>query len=119
VANDLRTWLPARPVLMCGGAQDPTVNFTSTLATAGYFRARGMPATSLAVVDLEETGVSDAYSTARAGFAQAKAVQRASSDGTDADKDLAVELAYHASLVPAYCMQSARTFFAGVLNAGG
>ncbi|MDM0002940.1 lipase family protein [Variovorax sp. J22P240] len=119
VANDLRNWLPTRPVLMCGGANDPTVNFNSSLATAGYFRARGMAASSLTVVDLESTGVNDAYATARAGFAQAKAQERAASPGTDADKDQSVALAYHGQLVPAYCMQSARVFFEGVLNAGG
>ncbi|MGJ7510576.1 alpha/beta hydrolase family protein [Variovorax sp. GT1P44] len=119
VANDLRNWLPTRPVLMCGGAQDPTVNFTSSLATAGYFRARGMPASSLGVVDLEATGVSDAYSLARANFAQAKAQKRADAAGTDDAKDQAVAFAYHAQLVPAYCMQSVRVFFEGVLNTGG
>ena len=118
VANDLRNWLPNRPVLMCGGAQDPTVNFTSSLATAGYFRARGMPASSLTLVDLEATGVNDAYATARANFAQAKAQERAEASGTDAAKDQAVAFAYHAQLVPAYCMQSVRVFFEGVLNAG-
>src|SRR5690606_41266762 len=40
VANDLRNWLPQRPVFFCGGAQDPTVNFLSTQATAGHFRDR-------------------------------------------------------------------------------
>ncbi|MEJ8810423.1 prolyl oligopeptidase family serine peptidase [Variovorax ureilyticus] len=119
VANDLRNWLPVRPVLMCGGSNDPTVNFNSSLATAGYFRARGMPATSLSVVDLESTGVNDAYAAARAGFAQAKAQKLASSTGTDAERNQSVAFAYHAELVPAYCMQSVKVFFEGVLNAGG
>ncbi|MBB3178073.1 S9 family peptidase [Variovorax sp. Sphag1AA] len=119
VANDLRNWLPRRPVMMCGGSNDPTVNFTSSLATAGYFRARGMTPTSLSVVDLEASGTSDAYSAARAGFAQAKAQKRAQSTGTDAQLDQSVAFAYHGELVPAYCMQSVRVFFEGVLNAGG
>ncbi len=119
VANDLRNWLPQQPVLMCGGANDPTVNFASSLATAGYFRARGMPANSLNVVDLEASDLADAYAAARAGFAQAKAQKRASSSGTTAEVDQAVALAYHGELVPAYCMQSARVFFERVLAAGG
>ncbi|SEB08872.1 S9 family peptidase [Variovorax sp. YR216] len=118
VANDLRNWLPVHPVLMCGGSNDPTVNFNSSLATAGYFRARGMPSSSLSVVDLETTGVNDAYAAARAGFAQAKAQKRADSTGTDAQRDQSVAFAYHGELVPAYCMQSVRVFFDGVLNAG-
>ena len=119
VANDLRNWLPTRPVLMCGGANDPTVNFASSLATAGYFHARGMPPSSLSVVDLETSGVSDAYSAARAGFVQAKAQKRADTTGTDAQRDQAVAFAYHGELVPAYCMQSVRVFFENVLNTGG
>lgn len=119
VANDLRNWLPLRPVLMCGGANDPTINFLSTRATAGYFRARGMPASALAVVDLEETTAIDAFSTARAGFAQAKINTAANAGGTAADQQQAVVQAYHGTLVPPFCLASARGFFAGVLTAGG
>lgn len=118
-ANDLRNWLPARPVLMCGGANDPTVNFLSTRATAGYFRARGMPAAALAVIDLEDTAAADAYSTARAGFAQAKSILAQNTPGSDADKRQAVTLAYHGTLAPPFCLASARGFFQGVLAAGG
>ncbi|MDM0027560.1 alpha/beta hydrolase family protein [Variovorax saccharolyticus] len=119
VANDLRNWLPLRPMLMCGGANDPTVNFLSTRATAGYFRARGMPASALAVVDLEDVNASDAFSTARAGFAQAKISTATNAGGTAAQQQQAVVQAYHGTLVPPFCMVSARGFFAGVLAAGG
>ncbi|MET0542508.1 MAG: prolyl oligopeptidase family serine peptidase [Variovorax sp.] len=119
LANDLRNWLPTRPTLMCGGANDPTVNYASTLATAGYFRARGMPNTALTVIDVEQSGLNDIYATARAGFAQAKAQERANTAGTEADKDLSVQLAYHGQLVPAWCLQSARIFFDSVAAAGG
>lgn len=119
VANDLRNWLPLRPVLMCGGANDPTINFLSTRATAGYFRARGMPASALTVVDLEEANTLDAYSAARAGFAQAKASTAASGGSTPAEQQQAVVRAYHGTLVPPFCLAAARGFFAGVLAAGG
>jgi acetyl esterase/lipase len=118
-ANDLRNWLPTRPVLMCGGANDPTVNFLSTRATAGYFRARGMPAAALTVVDLEDNATTDAYSAARAGFAQAKSTLAQNTSGSDADKARAVTLAYHGTLAPPFCLASARGFFQGVLAAGG
>ena len=111
VANDLRNWLPQRPVLMCGGANDPTVNFLSTRATAGYFRARGMSATALTVVDLEDTSAVDAFSPARAGFAMAKSNLAASTPGTPADQAAAVTQAYHGTLVPPFCLASARGFF--------
>lgn len=118
-ANDLRNWVPAKPVLMCGGAQDPTVNFLSTRATAGYFRAKGMSAQQLTVVDLEDSATTDAYSAARAGFAQAKDVLKQGTEGSDADKDRAVMLAYHGTLAPPFCLAAARGFFQGVLAAGG
>jgi hypothetical protein len=119
LANDLRNWLPARPMLMCGGTDDPTVNFLSTRATSGYFRARGMPASALTVVDLEDIGSIDAYAAARAGFAQAKQNLADTTDGSVAVKALAVVAAYHGTLAPPFCMASARSFFQGVLAAGG
>ena len=119
VANDLRNWVPTRPMLMCGGANDPTVNFVSTRATSGYFRAKGMPSSILSVVDLEDSAAIDAYSTARAGFAQAKALLAQNTSGSASDKAQAVTLAYHGTLAPPFCLASARGFFQGVLAAGG
>ncbi|PZQ66420.1 MAG: alpha/beta hydrolase [Variovorax paradoxus] len=120
VANDLRNWTPARPVFMCGGAQDPTVNFTSTLATAGYFRAKGVPPERLTVLDLEQAGgTGDPYAAARAGLAQAKAQVYAAAEGDAAAKAQAVTVAYHGTLVPPLCLVSARGYFAGLLGAGG
>jgi pimeloyl-ACP methyl ester carboxylesterase len=119
VANDLRNWVPTRPMLMCGGANDPTVNFVSTRATSGYFRAKGVPAAALAVVDLEDSAAIDAYSTARAGFAQAKDLLAQNTPGSASDKAQAVMLAYHGTLAPPFCLASARGFFQGVLAAGG
>lgn len=119
LANDLRNWVPTRPMLMCGGANDPTVNFASTRATAGYFRAKGMPAAALSVVDLEDSAATDAYSAARAGFAQAKGTLAQSTAGSDADKARAVTAAYHGTLAPPFCLAAARGFFQGVLAAGG
>ncbi|HEY9029317.1 MAG TPA: alpha/beta hydrolase, partial [Burkholderiaceae bacterium] len=119
VANDLRNWVPTRPMLMCGGANDPTVNFASTRATSGYFRAKGMPSSLLSVVDLEDSAAIDAYSSARAGFAQAKALLAQNTSGSASDKAQAVTLAYHGTLAPPFCLASARGFFQGVLAAGG
>jgi hypothetical protein len=105
---------------MCGGAQDPTVNFTSTLATSGYFRAKGVPPERLTVLDLEQAGgAGDPYAGARAGFAQAKAQVYAATDGDAAAKAQAVTVAYHGTLVPPFCLVSARGYFAALLGAGG
>lgn len=115
VANDLRNWLPTRPMLMCGGANDPTVNFLSTRATAGYFSARGATAASLTVLDLEAaaTGPTDPYAAAKAGFAQAVAATAAGPGGTTS-----VVTSYHGGLVPPFCNAAARGFFQGVIAAG-
>lgn len=119
VTNDLRNWLPARPVMMCGGAQDPAINFVSTLATAGYFRARGMPASALTVLDLEQLGApGDPFAAFRVGFAAAKANLAANTPGSAADKALAVTRSYHGSLVPPFCAVAARAFFEAVVAAG-
>ena len=121
-ANDLRNWTPARPMLMCGGANDPTVNFTSTLATSGYFRAKGVPAAALTVVDVDSaiTGTADPFAAAKVGFAQLKASTAAASvaGGATDGGATAVTLAYHGSLVPPFCNAVARSFFQQVLAAG-
>lgn len=119
LANDLRNWVPTRPMLMCGGANDPTVNFVSTRATTGYFLAKGMPPALLSVVDLEDSAAVDAYSNARAGFAQAKSLLAQNTSGSASEKAQAVTLAYHGTLAPPFCLASARGFFQGVLAAGG
>lgn len=115
VANDLRNFVPNKPVFFCGGAQDPTVNFASTQATAGYFKARGLPAAALTVLDMEApvTGATDPFAAAKLGFAQSKAATLAAGGPT------AVVTAYHGSLLPPFCLAAARGFFQQVLAAGG
>ncbi|XAH23192.1 prolyl oligopeptidase family serine peptidase [Xylophilus sp. GW821-FHT01B05] len=114
VANDLRNFVPNKPVFFCGGAQDPTVNFTSTQATAGFFQARGLPAAALTVLDLEAAATTtDPFAALKAGFAQAKAATASAGGAT------AVVTAYHGSLVPPFCNAAARGFFQQVLAAGG
>jgi hypothetical protein len=94
------------------------VNFLSTRAMAGYFTARGMSSAALTVVDLEDSSRVDAFSSARAGFATAKATLSNATPGTAADKASAVFQAYHGTLVPPFCMALARGFFQTVLAAG-
>ncbi|MES2185189.1 MAG: prolyl oligopeptidase family serine peptidase [Pseudomonadota bacterium] len=120
VANDLRNYVPLRPVFFCGGANDPTVNFESTRSTAGYFGARGVPATALTVLDLETaaTGATDPFAAAKGGFAQAKASVAASAGANATAQATAVATAYHGTLVPPFCNAAARGFFQQVLAAG-
>lgn len=109
VANDLRNWVPTRPMLLCGGRNDPTVAFSSSQATAGYFTARGVPASALTLLDLEApTFAGDPFAAARAGFAQNVAATFA------AGGDVAVVTNYHGALVPPFCAAAARGFFQSI-----
>ena len=117
--NDLRTYVPNVPVLLCGGNGDPTVFWASTQATAGFFTAKGMPAPALQVLDVDSpvTGPGDPFAAAKLGFAQAKAATEAAAGGGAAGQT-AVVTAYHGALVPPFCGAAVRGFFQSVLAAG-
>ncbi len=81
--NDLRDWIPAAPVFLCGGALDPVVTFpVNTGIMSLWWQTQGVPVartaaalpTSLvAVLDLESgLGAGDPYAPVEAGFQQAK-----------------------------------------------
>jgi len=116
--NDLRTYVPTVPVLLCGGNADPSVFFPSTQATAGYFQANGMPGALLTVLDVDSapTGVSDPFAAAKVGFAQAVTSTINAAVAAGADPTQAVAAAYHGTLVPPFCTVSARGFFQTVLG---
>ncbi|MEY4747813.1 MAG: hypothetical protein RIQ60_27 [Pseudomonadota bacterium] len=118
-ANDLRTYTPASPVLLCGGNADPTVFFTSSQLTKGYFDLHGASA-RVKLVDVDSTPTAgDGFDLARGGFAQAKAkVASDAAAATSGDANAkqaagvkAVTLAYHGTLVPPFCSAVARGFF--------
>lgn len=113
VANDLRNWTPQRPMLMCGGGLDATVNFRSTLATAAYFRAQGMPDDKLKVIDLEATPApGDPFAFVHTGFrAMSTLAWQPLSSTTPLEKSRATLDEYHPSLVSPFCLVAARSFF--------
>ncbi|MES2296447.1 MAG: lipase family protein [Pseudomonadota bacterium] len=115
--NDLRTYVPTVPVLLCGGHSDPTVFFASTQATAGFFQAKGMPAQALAVLDVDSTptGASDPFAPAKVGFGMAKAAAISAAVSAHVDPTVAVASQYHGTLVPPFCSAAARGFFQQVL----
>jgi hypothetical protein len=115
--NDLRTYVPNVPTLLCGGNGDPTVYFMNTQATASFFMAKGMPAPLLTVLDIDSapTSASDPFAPAKAGFGQAKAAVISKAVAAHADPVLAVTLAYHGELLPPFCEAAARGFFQSVL----
>ena len=103
VRNDLRSYTPAAPTLLCGGHGDPTVPYFNTTSASAYFQARGSKVTEL---DIDDTpGLNDPFRTAKAGFVAAKAILRAASGSSSVDSS------YHAGLVAPFCMAATRDYF--------
>jgi hypothetical protein len=113
--NDLRTWVPTAPTLLCGGDADPTVLWLNTQLMQGYWAARATASTSFTVLDVDASPTAGApYANEQTGFAAAKtavavaAVAQGASDGGAA----AVDQAYHTTLVPPFCLAAVVSFFA-------
>ena len=122
--NDLRTYVPTVPVMMCGGSSDPTVFFKSTTATAAFFVKNGYPmgypvaaTAGLQVLDVDSAilGASDPYAAAKGGFALAKNAVITAAVKANQDPVAAVAGVYHGSLVAPFCNAAARGFFLQVL----
>jgi hypothetical protein len=108
--NDLRNWTPNVPMFLCGGAHDPTVFFFNTQLMQSYWTTH-VPAGPVTVVDIDSAG--DPYSDLRTSFQAAKdAVRTAAVIGGAKDGgDAAVLAAYHATLVPPFCLSAVKRFF--------
>jgi hypothetical protein len=50
----MRNYVPAAPLLLCGGSGDPTIPYLNTVSALGYFRARPH-AGEIVEVDLDNT----------------------------------------------------------------
>lgn len=123
--NDLRNWTPTRPVLLCGGANDPTVFFSlNTQLMQGFWTSPSPAAPAAGLlqvlnVDSTPTSASDPFAAAKVGFKQA-VTATATAAVTAGAKDsgaAAVTQAYHGGLVPPFCNAAARGFFQQVLAA--
>ena len=112
--NDLRNWVPAAPVLLCGGDDDPLVFWLNTDLMQRYWATNAPAAASISLLDLESAPSSnDPYGTLKQDFAIAKALVAATAveqGATDGGK-LAVAEAYHATLVAPFCFAAVKTFF--------
>jgi len=119
VRNDLRTYVPTVPTMLCGGNADPTVFFASTQATQAYFLANGMPSAALTVVDVDSAATAgDPFAAVKAGFSQSKTATINAAVAANQNPVVAVANAYHGSLVPPFCNAAARGFFQSVLAQG-
>lgn len=108
VRNDLRSYMPSAPTMLCGGHDDPVVPFFNATSAASYFSARG---SKITLLDIDDTpALNDPYRSAKAGFVAAKAILRAASG------DDAVASAYHAGLVAPFCMAATRDYFQSTLS---
>ncbi len=115
-ANDLRTWTPSAPVLLCAGNLDPTVFYLNTQLMQGYWAATA-PTAPVTVLDIDSAPSSgDPYETEKEGFATAKdlvAAAAVAGGATDGGAS-AVLSAYHAGLVPPFCLSAVKSFFDGL-----
>jgi Prolyl oligopeptidase family len=104
-ANDLRNWSPSAPTLLCGGNSDPTVFFFNTTLMQNYWTAHP-PASPPVILDIDSAPTSgDPYASLKTAFSVAKDL--VSADGGEA----AVLAAYHATLVPPFCLSAVKSFF--------
>jgi predicted esterase len=109
--NDLRSFAPVAPLLLCGGNADPIVPYYNTTAAGDYYRAHSMGA-ALHVVNVDSTpGLNDDYVQPKLGFLAAKTAVRINAAVTGGSGDAAVREAYHAGLVAPFCLRAARDFF--------
>jgi poly(3-hydroxybutyrate) depolymerase len=111
--NDLRTWSPAAPVLLCAGGGDPTVFYFNTQLMQNYWTAVA-PTAPFTVLNVDSSpGTNDPYANLKTGFAVAVQLIRANalSHGATDNGDSAVLAIYHATLVPPFCLSAAKAFF--------
>lgn len=103
LANDLRTWTPTAPMLMCGGNADPEVGFYNAQLTQAYFAAHGADVPILDVDSPIADG--DTYALAKHVFTWAKnSIIQSGGDPYSSDN-------YHGAAVFWACHVAARDYF--------
>jgi poly(3-hydroxybutyrate) depolymerase len=102
--NDMRSWIPKSPLLLCGGDQDPTVFFNVNTGTMQAFWS-ALPAGLVTVLDVNGTvNPASPFAPLQVGFQTALAGLLASGGQT------AVVQNYHVTVAP-FCTVAARGFF--------
>jgi hypothetical protein len=111
--NDLRNWTPNVPVFLCGGNLDPTVFFFNTQLMQAFWTTN-VPAGAITVLDVDSAPTSgDPFSDLKTKFSVAKDAVRVAAvlGGASDGGDEAVFEAYHAGLVPPFCLSAVKSFF--------
>jgi alpha-beta hydrolase superfamily lysophospholipase len=114
--NDLRSWIPVAPIMLCGGDEDPEVYYQNTQLMQAYWAAYAPAATPVSVLDLDSStpsaGVDGTlqsdFQLAKKAVAAAAVLQGATDGGTTA-----VFEAYHATLVAPFCLAAVINFLNG------
>ena len=106
--NDLRTYTPSSPLMLCGAGKDPVVPFANAAATHAYFTAHGA---APLLVDLETPLPDDPYLQFKQAFARERDTMRADAVKKGNDPAKAVSDRYHSRLAAQFCLMSARSFF--------
>jgi predicted dienelactone hydrolase len=102
--NDMRSWAPHAPMLLCGGDQDPTVFFNVNTGTMQAFWS-ALPAGLVTVLDVNAApNQASPFAPLQVAF-QATLQSLAASGGQEA-----VVANYHTTVAP-FCTVAARGFF--------
>jgi acetyl esterase/lipase len=112
--NDLRNWVPAAPLMLCGGAVDPLVFWFNSQLMLDYWASHAPSSASITGLDLESASTgSDPFAGLKQQFQVAKALIAADAveQGATDGGALAVAEAYHAELVAPFCFSAAKSFF--------
>lgn len=103
--NDLRSWVPTSPVLMCAGDEDPVVYYVNTQLMEGYW-AMTAPASYILVLDVDAPASRGGpYKHIKKHFAETKKILKWVQGKSWVGEN------YHALLVPAFCIQAVTSFF--------
>lgn len=112
--NDMRSFMPAAPLMLCGGNGDPTVPYRNTMSALAYFRAGGA---AVSEVDLDTIPAdTDPYRTRKLDFLAAKAALRLVTLDHGGSPDAAIEANYHGGLAAPFCLAAARDLFQSINN---
>jgi hypothetical protein len=105
--NDLRTWTPTAPMLMCGGHKDEDVAYLNTELTFAYFQAHVLVAGLVSTLDVDSpASAGDPYALAKATFSGARQLLLGAGENPDSSDN------YHGFTVFAGCTVASRDFFA-------
>jgi Prolyl oligopeptidase family len=112
--NDLRTWTPTAPTLLCGGNSDPVVFWLNTQLMQGYWALVPPSSAPISVLDIDSSASgSEIYDDLKSKFALVKDLVAAAAiagGATDGGASAVLE-AYHTTLVAPFCLAAASRFF--------